>query len=196
MSSTDFVIGETVVVGSVEYVAIQNVTVASFPGTGGASGTNPVTGTDNWMLLNQTKEIYVHNQPMQLGQNPAPDYQYNKWFGLVGNNEFEFVINPKTGNPFSVLNWSQKGNNVNYTDVYIEADSVTAADNNITSTNRYYRWIYDRISAIFPLSLTGRITNSYLKVRGVKKNYTTNPTVLTGLPKILQMVISMFEEKR
>lgn len=196
MTGTAFVVGETVKVGSVEYVCITNVTVASYPGTAGASGTNPTTGTNNWTLLNQTNEIYVHNQPAALNQATAPDYQYNKFFGLVVNNEIEIVVNPKTPNPFSVLNIEQKGNNINYTDIYTEAESITAADNSITTTNRFYKWIYDKIVSNLPLSTTGRITNSYLKIRMVKKNWTTNPTTLTGLPKVFQYLKSYFEQKR
>ena len=196
MPSTTFVVGDTVAVGSVEYICILDVTVASYPGTGGASGTNPVTGTDHWELLNQTNEIYVHNQPTLLNQTIAPDYQYNKFFGKVVNNDFEFVVNPKTENAFSVLNREEKGNNVRYTDIYIEADGITASDLNITSTNRNFRYIWDKLTANFPFSTTGRITNSYLKVRFFKKNYTTNPVTLTGSPKILQYVKSFFEQKR
>lgn len=196
MGVTIFVVGDTVAVESVEYICIADVTITSYPGTGGASGTNPVTGTDHWQILNKTNEIYVHNQPTLLGQVIAPDYQYNKFFGKVVNNDFEFVINPKTENAFSVLNREEKGNNVRYTDVYIDADGITASDLNITSTNRNFRYIWDKLTANFPISSTGRITNSYLKVRFFKKNYTTNPMTLTGLPKLLQYVRTFFEQKR
>ncbi len=196
MPSTAFVVGDTVAVGSVEYICIDNVTVMSYPGSGGASGSNPVTGTDHWQILNQTNEIYTHNQPTILNQTTAPDYQYNKFFGKVVNNDFEFIVNPKTENAFSVLNREEKGNNVRYTDVYIEADGITASDLNISTTNRNFRYIWDKLTANFPLSSKGRITNSYLKVRFFKKNYTTNPLTLTGLPKLLQYVKTYFEQKR
>lgn len=197
MSSTAFVQGETVKIGSSEYVAIQDVTVASYPGTGGASGTNPVTGTNNWTLINNTNELWVLNQPTSTSLDPAPDYQYNKFFGLVVNNELEIVVNPKTANAFSALNIEQKGNNVNYTDIYTDADGVTAADNAIAASNRYYRYIWDKICSNLPLSLiSGRITNSYLKIRMVKKNWSTNPTTLTGSVKILQYIKTYFEQKR
>lgn len=196
MGITFFVKGETVMVGNVEYVCINDVTVNSYPGTSGASGTNPITGTNNWTLINKTNEVYVHNQPVSLNQTPAPDYQYNKFFGLVVNNEIEFIVNPKTENSFSALNREEKGNNVKYTDVYIDADGITASDVSISATNRFFRYIYDKITASYPLSTTGRITNSYLKVKLVKKNWTTNPVTLTGATKVLQWVKTYFEQKR
>ncbi len=196
MASTAFLAGEIIAVGVSEYVAIKDVTVASYPGTAGTSGTNPTTGTDNWTKTSTVNELWVHNQPYLLNQTPAVGYQYNKFFGIVANNEIEIVVNPKTANPFSVLNIEQKGVNVNFTDIYVDAEGVTAADNSITGTNRFYRWIYDKIASNIPLSSTGRITNSYLKIRMVKKNWTTNPTVLATSVKIFQWLKSYFEQKR
>ena len=57
-------------------------------------------------------------------------------------------------------------------------------------------YLPDKIVSNLPLSTTGRITNSYLKIRMVKKNWTTNPTTLTGLPKVFQYLKSYFEQKR
>jgi hypothetical protein len=120
------------------------------------------------------------------------------FFGRVVDNEYpNCIVNPKTENAFSVLNMEQKGNNVNVTDVYTDAESQSASDLNISPSNRRYRWIFDRWASNLPLdNSTGRITNSYLRIKMIKKNWTTNPTVLTGSVKILQYIKTFFEQKR
>lgn len=195
MSSTNYVIGNVVAYDNAEWICIADVTVAGYrldatkePGTAGAS---------YWTKINQTNEIWVHNQPTTLSQTIAPGYLYNKVFGQVVDNEIEWIVNPKTANPFNVQNMEQVGNNAFPTAVYIEAGSQTASDTSIRTTSNFYKYIWDRICSNLPLSSTGRIVNNYLKVKLVKQNWTTpSPTVVTGTTKILQMVVSFFTQKR
>ncbi len=196
MDTTSFVIGEVAAAGNAEYICISPVTIISYPGTAGAGGTNPTTSTTYWQKINETQQLWVHNQPKLLGQTTAPDYLYNSFFGKVVNNELEIIVNPPIENPVSVLNIQQKGNLVNITDIYTDANGITAADNNIQTSNRYYRKIYDSIFSNLPFSSTGRITAMYLKIRMVKKNWTTNPTVVATQVRILQWFKSFFEQKR
>jgi len=195
MTSTNYVIGDVVSYLNAEWMCIADVTVAGYrldatkePGTSGAS---------YWTKINQTNELWVHNQPTTLGQTIAPDYLYNKIFGQVVNNEIQFVINPKVQNPFTVMNMEQVGNNSFPTSVEIEAGSQTASDTSIRTTSNYYRYIWDRICSNMPLSSTGRIVNNYLLVKLIKQNWTSpSPTVLTGTTKVLKMVYSFFVQKR
>jgi len=191
MSSTSFVVGDIVSPdeGIEEYICTTAGTIAAYinPPSGGGSA---------WTKINTANELWVMNEPTTLAQATAPDYQYNKYFGVVVSNEVEFVVNPKTAEPFSVTNIEQHGNNVLPTTVTITAESQTASDADIPSTTNFYRYIYDKICSNLPLSSTGRITNSYLKIKLVKKNWTTDPTTVTTSVKILQFVKSIFTLKR
>ena len=194
MSSTTFNIGDVVAYFNREYICYSPVTIASYPGTLTQIPNYP--GSSYWTLINVTNQLWVHNQPKLLGQSVAPDYMYNSFFGQVVNNELEFVVNPKVNNPFSVLNIEQEGNGVNFTDLYISTDTQSASDLSIPASSRFYRKIYDKITSSVPLSSTGRITSSWLVVRYVKKNWTTDPTVASTLVRILRYFASFFEVKR
>jgi hypothetical protein len=194
MLSTDFVQGDQVGYDNKEYVCISPVTIASYPGA--ANQIPDYVGSTYWYLTSKTNEIYAHNQPKALGQDPAPDYEYSKFFNIVVDNEVRFIINPKTQNPFNVLTMEQVGNNVNVTDVYTYSRYQSAQDTNISATSKFYRWIWDRITSSLPLSSTGRITDNYLEVRLYKKNWSIQAYDRSKDVKILQFVKSLFQEKR
>lgn len=187
MPSTVFAVGNIIGNSASEYVCTTGGTVASYA--------TPPSGS-LFTKLNSTNELWVNNQPSQLAQTTAPDYLFNKQFGRVVDNEITFVVNPKTQDAIYLASHEDVGSNVKYTDVYITNDTDTASDTSISSTDRNYRWILDRITASYPLGSTGRIIGTYIKVRFYKKNWTTNPTVLTGSFKLLQKVISKFSTKR
>lgn len=196
LTNKSFVVGETLwgtfANKQREYICILNVTldnVAKFPE--GASGST------YWTLINTVSQLMVLNQPTALFQTPAPGYLYNKFDGRVVDNEIHVVVNPKAPNPFSVLYAEQEGNSVNFTDIYTSGDRQSASDLNIKSWNRNYKVIYDKVTHNLPFSdTTGRITDSYLLIRFVKKNWTTNPTVVTTNVKIFRWLKSFFEQKR
>lgn len=200
-ASKSFVVGDTLWGNAstnkqIEYICYVNVTIntaAKFP--------DGVNGTDFWIPINKVNQLWVSNQPILLNQTVAPGYQYNKFFGRVVDNQIDIIINPKQqgDEAFEVQNISQNGPfNVNYTDIYIDADNQSGADLNITSTNRNYRFIFDKI--VFNLMrdalTTARIINKYLRVSLRKKNYTTDPTILTTSVKILRSITSYFATKR
>lgn len=195
MASTDFVVGDIVSYNRKEYICILALTIASYPGT--APQVPGAGGSVYWVRINQTNELWAHNQPSVGFQNPAPDYLYNSFFSQVVDNEHWIVVNPKTENPFNVLNTEQHGNRVNITSLYTEADSQTAQDTGITSLSKYYRIIYDAICSSLPLTSTGtRITARYLLMKFVKKNWTTIPYTVSTSTRILQFAKSIFQEKR
>jgi len=190
MGTVDFVVGDIIGDGVSTYVCIVDTQVSPY-----------VTPPDPtyFAKTTDTSELWVHNQPITFGGaavTTLPIYQYNKFFGIVVDNEQTFVVNPKTENPFAVLNIEQEGNNINFTDIYTSAATQSASDTSITSTNRWYRVIWDKICSSLPLSSSGRIVDSYLLVRWVKKNWTTDRRTLTGSVKILRNVKSFFTEKR
>jgi hypothetical protein len=190
MASTVFALGDIIGEKGKTYICTTVGTVAVYA--------SPPSGAIFTKIADCSQLWVLNQQPPDSGSyaNAPLDYQYNKFFGYVVNNEVEFVINPKLENPFIVNNIEQEGNTVNFTDIYTDAGGVTASDLSITSTDRNYRAIYDKITSSLPISSTGRITNSYLKVRWVKKNWTTDPTVLVGLVKILRYVRSFLVQKR
>lgn len=196
MSSTLFNTGDVVPFVNTEYICISPVTITGYPGTGGPTGTNPATGVLYWAKINGSNELWVHNQPALLGQAVAPDYLYNSVFSQVINNEFDFVVNPRTENPFSVLNMEQEGNGVNFTSINTIADGQTASELNIVLPRRLYRVIYDKICSSLPLGVFGRITSSHLYVKLTKTNWTTDPRVVSTSVRILRFVKSFYEQKR
>lgn len=187
MTSTVFDVGDVVNGGSGEYIChtINDGVTYSIP-------PNP----SYFSLINQTNQIWVSNQPESLGQATAPDYQYNKIFGRVVNNIISMIVNPKTQNPFTVYAIEQKGNNINVTDVDIENDFDSAADNSIRATDWNYKTIWDSITSNLPLGSAGRLVDRYLKITLTKKNWTTSPTTLVKSVKIIQWLKSVFGERR
>jgi len=198
LTNESFVVGETLWGADTykqnEYVCILPVTldnVAKYPE--GASGTT------YWTLVNKVNQLWVLNMPITTEDTTAPDYVYNKFFGKVVDNEVHIIINPKVpdDSSFEVQNISQNGPfNVNYTDIYYDADNQSAADLSITGTNRNFRFLYDKIVSNIAISSTGRIINRYLRIKFIKHNYTTSPTVVTTSVKILRSVMSWFVPKR
>lgn len=193
MPATTFDIGNIVPYEGKEYVCHAPVTITLYPGT--APQEPSAVGSAYWTLLNSENEVWVNNQPSILGQATAPDYGYNKWFGLVVSNIVELIINPKTRNPFSVMSFEQKSN-VKPTDMEIYTDDDSAGDTSIRATDRNYEVVWDRITSSAPLSDGKRLTDSYLKLKITKKNWTTNPTVLSRSARVLHWVKSLFVEKR
>jgi hypothetical protein len=195
MASTTFEIGDTVVYDQKEYICILGLTITSYPGT--TAQVPDYSPSTYWVLINSTDQLWVNNQPHTLGLTTAPDYLYNKHFGKVVNNEIQYIVNPKTQNPFNVLNMEQSCNGINVTDVYTDFESQSASDTSIKTYSKFYRVIYDKITSSLPLtSLFTRITGSYLRVKLYKKNWETNPTTLTGSVRVLQYIKSFFQEKR
>lgn len=196
MNSTTFEVGDVVAYNNAEYICYTSVTITSYPGT--APQLPDAVGSAYWSRINQTHEIWVNNMPKTLGLDPAPDYEYSKFFGQVVNGEVTLIINPEEAqNPFSVTNIEQHGNNEYPTAIYTETTYDSAQDLNITTTRRNYQWIYNLIASNLPLNSNGvRLTDAYLQVKIYKKNWSTVPYTRTRDPKILEMVVSYYEEKR
>lgn len=161
---------------------------------------NGSSGATYWTKINSTNEIWAHNQPALLNQVTAPDFQYDKFFGRVVDNEVTFVINPvKAGDQsFYVSAWEENTPfNVRYTDITISAGNQTASDTSITTTNRFLRFVFNVMRYTLPLSSTGRIVNTYLLANVKKKNWTGSaPTTVSTSVKILSSVKSFFNFKK
>jgi len=195
MASTDFVIGDVVGYLNAEYICIADVTIESYPGA--APRIPNVTSSAFWVRINKTNDIWAHNQPEVIFQNPAPDYLYSSFFGQPVDGEVDIVVNPKANNPFSVLNMEQVGNNEYMTDVYTSTENDSGSDTTITTTNRDYKIIYNSLTSSLPLNSNGvRLTDMYLKIKIYKKNWSSPPYTMDKNPKILSMLKSIFEEKR
>lgn len=188
---SDFVVGDTLAYENIEYMVIKDITVDEYPLTGDKAPDYP--DSIYFKKVNDTSQIWVHNQEISIS---STEYQYNKFFGKVVDNEVHVIVNPQSPNPFSVLRIEQGGNLVNVTEISTSGDVQSAIDSNISSWNRFYRKIWDRICSSLPLSSTGRIVDKYLKIRFYKKNWTSDPTVLTGSTRIFTWLKSYFEEKR
>lgn len=189
MPSTSYVIGDTVLVGNVEYICVKDVTIASYPGTLTAiTGTNPLAPSSNsWLAINKTNEIYLQNFGADLC----------KFYGKVWDFEQEVVVNFKTDLAVTPQNMQVKAIGPNSTSVYFDTDNQSASDLNISSTNRNYRFIDGAWFFSVALdSLRGRLTDYYVRVKFVHKNYVTNPTTAKNVQKVTQWLKTFFVNKR
>ena len=175
-----------------EYICIAPVTLntaAKYP-LGASSATY-------WFKVNATNELYVSNNPLIDNSNPAGDYVYNKFFGKVVNNQVDFIVNPNAGESIFIQAMEQHGNDVNVTDVYIDAEGATAQDTTIPASSNYYRYVYDKWKSNMPLtSLGARIINRYLRIKLYKKNWDNSPILVSRSVKTLRLVKSIFNIKK
>jgi hypothetical protein len=193
MPSTSFVIGDTVLVKNVEYICVKDVTIASYPGTTTNGGTSPLalgsTGgaNDFWLAINKTNEIYLQNFGADLC----------KFYGKVWDFEQEVVVNFKTDMAVTPQNMQVKTIGPNSTSVYFDTENQASSDLNISSTNRNYRFIDGAWFFSVALDrLRGRLTDYYVRVKFVHKNYVTNPTTAKNVQKVTQWLKTMFVSKR
>jgi hypothetical protein len=189
MPSTSFVIGDTVLVGNVEYICVKDVTIASYPGTLTAiTGTNPLAPSSNsWLAINKTNEIYLQNFGADLC----------KFYGKVWDFEQEVVVNFKTDMAVTPQNMQVKTIGPNSTSVYFDTENQSASDLNISTTNRNYRFIDGAWFFSVALdSLRGRLTDYYVRVKFIHKNYVTNPTTAKNIQKVSQWLKTFFVSKR
>lgn len=188
MPSTSYVIGDTVLVGNVEYICVKDVTIASYPGTLTAiTGTNPLAPSSNsWLAINKTNEIYLQNFGADLC----------KFYGKVWTHELSIVVNAKSDMAVSAQNIQFKTIGPNWTDLVATTDDQTASDINIPTTSRNYRWIDKAWFSSLPLPSNGRLTDYYVKLNFSYKNYVTNPTVAKNIQKVSQWLKTFFVSRR
>jgi len=193
MPSTDYVVGDTIPLDGIEYVCIAPVTISSYPGTLTPGGTNPTaagaTGPANdfWLDINSTNEIYLQSFGAELC----------KMYGKVWDHEIEIVVPAKSDMALTPQNMQLKAIGDNATSVYFSAENQSSSDLNISSTNRNYRFIDGAWFFSVALDrLKGRITDYYVKVKFVHKNYITNPTVSKNTQRVMQWLKTFFVNKR
>lgn len=180
MPSTDFKIGD-VVKDNGEYICISPVTISYYVAN--------IPSGDNvhWLKINSENEIYLQTF----------NSQFCKFYGKVYDHEIEVVVNPKVDGSVSFLNIQQKGNNLNYTSVFVETDNQSAKDVNISLTNRLYKYINTSWFSSVPIDLrNGRLTDHYIKIKFVLKNYVSNPTIAINKQKIFQFLKTWFVSKK
>jgi hypothetical protein len=185
MPPTTFVIGDTVFVDNVEYICINEVYIPSYPP---ASTKDPeYVGSIYWLAINSENQIYLQTFGADLC----------KFYGKVWDFEQEIVVNAKTDMAVTAQNIQVKTIGPNATSVYCDTDNQSSSDLNISSTNRNYRFIDGAWFSSLPLDkLRGRLTDYYVKIKFVHKNYLTNPTVSKNTQKVTQWLKTMFVTKR
>ena len=189
MPETIFNIGDVVKVDSKffenelwgEYVCIKQVTIESYRLD--ASLEPPYPGSIYWVKINAENEIYLQTF----------NTDYCKFYGKVYDHEVEVIVNPRSDQAFSILRIQQKSNDTNYTSVYFSTDDQTAQDTNIPSNSKTYRYIDKSYYSSAPLPRNGgRLTDHYVKIKFVLKNYLTNPTIAKNKNKIFQFLKTWF----
>ena len=189
MPETTFNIGDVVKVDSKffenelwgEYVCIKQVTIESY--LFDDSLEPPYPGSIYWVKINAENEIYLQTF----------NTDYCKFYGKVYDHEVEVIVNPRSDQAFSILRIQQKSNDTNYTSVYFSTDDQTAQDTNIPSNSKTYRYIDKSYYSSAPLPRNGgRLTDHYVKIKFVLKNYLTNPTIAKNKNKIFQFLKTWF----
>lgn len=189
MPETTFNIGDVVKVDSKffenelwgEYVCIKQVTIESYRLD--ASLEPPYPFSIYWVKINAENEIYLQTF----------NTDYCKFYGKVYDHEVEVIVNPRSDQAFSILRIQQKSNDTNYTSVYFSTDDQAAQDVNIVDNSKTYRYIDKSYYSSAPLPRNGgRLTDHYVKIKFVLKNYLTNPTIAKNKNKIFQFLKTWF----
>ena len=184
MPSTDFVIGDTVSENGIEYICIKDVTITSYPGAATKIPSYP--SSIYWLAINTQNEIYLQNFGADLC----------KFYGKLWSHEIEVVVNAKSDVAVSPQNIQFKTVGPNWTDIECSTEDQTSQDQNISATNRNYRWIDKSWFSSLPLPTNGRLTDYYVKIKFTFKNYVTSPTTAKNTQKISQWLKTMFVGKR
>lgn len=164
-----------------EYICIKQVTINFYLDDPSLEPAYP--GSIYWVKINAENEIYLQTF----------NTDYCKFYGKVYDHEVEVIVNPKADQAFSVLRIQQKSNDTNYTSVYFSTDNQSAQDTNIPSNSKTYRYIDKSYYSSAPLPTTGgRLTDHYVKIKFVLKNYLTNPTIAKNKNKIFQFLKTWF----
>jgi len=187
MPPTTFVLGDTVQVGNVEYICYNpsGVYIPAYPPSATKDPEYP--GSIYWLAINKTNEIYLQNFGAELC----------KFYGKVWDFEQEVVVNFKTDMAVTPQNMQVKTIGPNSTSVYFDTENQSASDLNISTTNRNYRFIDGAWFFSVALDrLRGRLTDYYVRVKFVHKNYVTNPTTAKNVQKVTQWLKTFFVNKR
>jgi hypothetical protein len=189
MPTTTFNIGDVVKVDNDdfenelwgEYICIKQVTIVSYLDNLTLEPAYP--GSIYWVKINAENEIYLQTF----------NTDYCKFYGKVYDHEVEVIVNPRSDQAFSILRIQQKSNDTNYTSVYFSTDDQAAQDVNIVNNSKTYRYIDKSYYSSAPLPRNGgRLTDHYIKIKFVLKNYLTNPTIAKNKNKIFQFLKSWF----
>ena len=189
MAPTTFNIGDIVKINNTffenelwgEYICIKQVTIDDYLSDLSLEPAYP--GSIYWVKINAENEIYLQTF----------NTDYCKFYGKVYDHEVEVIVNPKSDQAFSILRIQQKSNDTNYTSVYFSTDDQTAQDTNIVDNSKTYRYIDKSYYSSAPLPRTGgRLTDHYVKIKFVLKNYLTNPTIAKNKNKIFQFLKTWF----
>ncbi len=168
-----------------EFVFLIDKTISAFP----------IVGDPDVALINRTNQIYVENSEKAYTIE-IEGYEYNKFYNRIVNNELEVVANPQAGQ-ISVTNCEIGATGDNVTGVVVSADNgQIGQDLNISSTNRNYKYFDGSWWFNIPLFRGARITDKYLKIRLIKRNWNSNPTVNDNKLTVFQYIRSWIEGKR
>lgn len=186
MPSTDYVIGDTVgPIDGIEYICIKALNIPSYPAA--ATKDPEYASSIYWLAINKENEIYLQT----FGADIC------KFYGKVWDSEHEIIVNAKTDIALTPQNMQVKAVGANATSVYFSADNQSSSDLNISSNNRNYRFIDGAWFFSVALDrLKGRITDYYVKVKFVHKNYVTDPTVSKNTQRVTQWLKTFFVSKR
>lgn len=190
-ANTSYTVGDTVYIEGVEYLCIKDVTIATYPGLlvgTSVQKTNPLaSGSIYWVAINQENQVYIQTFGADLC----------KFYGKVWDFSQEIVVNAKTDIAVTAQNIQVKAIGPNATSVYCDTDNQSSSDLNISYTNRNYRFIDGAWFSSLPLDrLKGRLTDYYVRIKFVHKNYVTDPRTSKNLQKVTQFLKTFFVNKR
>lgn len=185
MPSTDYVIGDTVgPINGVEYICVKDLTIPSYPPD--ATKDPEYASSIYWLAINKENQIYLQTFGADLC----------KFYGKVWDFEHEVVVNAKSDMAVTPQNIQVKAIGPNATSIYCSTDNQSSSDVNIPSTSRNYRFIDGAWFSSLPLPTNGRLTDYYVKIKFVFKNYVSNPTTAKNTQKVTQWIKTFFVNRR
>jgi hypothetical protein len=184
MPPTTFVVGDTVFFDNVEYICISEVYIPSYPPD--PTKAPEYVGSIYWLAINSENQIYLQNFGADLC----------KFYGKVWDFEHEVVVNAKSDMAVTPQNIQVKAIGPNATSIYCSTDNQSSSNVNIPSTSRNYRFIDGAWFSSLPLPTNGRLTDYYVKIKFVFKNYVSNPTTAKNTQKVTQWIKTFFVNRR
>ncbi len=135
-------------------------------------GSDPSTDSTHWQLASKPNEVYVNWRN-----------DICKFFGIVHPWSITMVLKDQNMEGIVIDNLEAGGNDTAFSDVFIDNGSDNAADVNITSSNRYYKYFNGSWWFSLPLKdKTTRLTDHYVRIKLQVKNYSGN-AITTSINK-------------
>lgn len=152
------------------------------PFTSTNNNERPSLNTANFKQLHKSSEIFVHWRG-KTGQ----------FYGKVYDNSLEIVVNKDNYDAKAIDTLEFNGSPVNYDTMQFTSDQGSVSE--FTLNSRNYKYFDSNWNFNVPLINRQRFVDNYLIIKGIVKNYSTDPTISLDKEKVLLSVKSIYRMK-